>query len=97
MITKSLKLNILQIRRQLTTAIDKIRNIGIIAHIDAGKTTTTERMLYYVGHTTRIGNVDDGSTVTDFLKSERERGITIQSACFTSSCNSRRTDALEQP
>lgn len=61
----------------------RTRSIGIIAHIDAGKTTTTERMLYYSGHTRRIGDVDDGSTVTDFLPAERARGITIQSAAIT--------------
>lgn len=63
--------------------LEKTRNIGIIAHIDAGKTTTTERMLYYSGFTRRIGDVDDGSTVTDFLPAERARGITIQSAAIT--------------
>lgn len=62
---------------------ERTRNIGIIAHIDAGKTTTTERMLYYSGHTRRIGDVDEGSTVTDFLPAERQRGITIQSAAIT--------------
>ena len=63
--------------------VPRTRNIGIIAHIDAGKTTTTERMLYYSGHTRRIGDVDEGSTVTDFLPAERARGITIQSAAIT--------------
>ncbi|OKL57530.1 Ribosome-releasing factor 2, mitochondrial [Talaromyces atroroseus] len=63
--------------------LEKTRNIGIIAHIDAGKTTTTERMLYYSGFTRRIGDVDEGSTVTDFLPAERARGITIQSAAIT--------------
>ncbi|KAK0823951.1 Ribosome-releasing factor 2, mitochondrial [Friedmanniomyces endolithicus] len=64
-------------------ALSKTRNIGIIAHIDAGKTTTTERMLYYSGYTRRIGDVDEGSTVTDFLPAERARGITIQSAAIS--------------
>jgi elongation factor G len=61
----------------------RLRNIGIIAHIDAGKTTTTERILYYTGRTFRMGNVDDGTTVTDWMDQERERGITIQSAAVT--------------
>ncbi|KAJ1962107.1 Ribosome-releasing factor 2, mitochondrial [Dipsacomyces acuminosporus] len=64
-------------------ALNKVRNIGIIAHIDAGKTTTTERMLHYAGFTRSIGDVDDGDTVMDYLPAERERGITIQSAAIT--------------
>lgn len=63
--------------------LGKIRNIGIIAHIDAGKTTTTERILYYTGRTYRLGSVDDGNTVMDWMVQERERGITITSAVTT--------------
>lgn len=65
------------------TPLNKYRNIGIIAHIDAGKTTTTERILFYTGKTHRIGSVDDGTTVTDWMEQERERGITIVSAAVT--------------
>jgi len=64
-------------------SLAQTRNIGIIAHIDAGKTTTTERVLYYTGRTFRLGNVDDGTTVTDWMDQERERGITIQAAAVT--------------
>ena len=63
--------------------LDRIRNIGIIAHIDAGKTTTTERILFYTGRTHRIGSVDEGTTVTDWMAQERERGITITAAAVT--------------
>jgi elongation factor G len=63
--------------------LEKTRNIGIIAHIDAGKTTTTERVLFYTGKTHRIGSVDEGTTVTDWMVQERERGITIVSAAVT--------------
>src|SRR5512143_2254210 len=65
--------------------LERIRNLGIIAHIDAGKTTTTERILFYTGKTHRIGNVDEGTTVTDWMEQERERGITITAAAIT--CN----------
>jgi len=63
--------------------LERIRNIGIIAHIDAGKTTTTERILFYTGRTYKIGNIDDGNTTTDWMEQERERGITIVSAAVT--------------
>ncbi|MCK9368738.1 elongation factor G [Candidatus Dojkabacteria bacterium] len=63
--------------------LDKIRNIGIIAHIDAGKTTTTERLLFFTGQKHKIGEVNDGATTTDFMIQERERGITIMSAAVT--------------
>ncbi|OGV95964.1 translation elongation factor G [Microgenomates group bacterium RBG_16_45_19] len=66
-----------------TVPLDRIRNIGIIAHIDAGKTTTTERILYYTGKTYKIGDIDEGSTQMDWMDQERERGITIVSAATT--------------
>ncbi|AEY97768.1 FAFR085Wp [Eremothecium gossypii FDAG1] len=76
---------ILRFLRSYSKRVDitRVRNIGIIAHIDAGKTTTTERMLYYSGKIKRIGDVDHGDTITDFLPQERSRGITIQSAAIS--------------
>ena len=65
------------------TPLDRYRNIGIMAHIDAGKTTTTERILFYAGAIHRMGDVDDGNTTTDWMPQERERGITITSAAIT--------------
>jgi elongation factor G len=73
-----------------TPKIDNIRNIGIIAHIDAGKTTVTERILYYTGKSYKIGEVHDGEAVMDWMVDEQERGITITSAVTT--CNWQGTD-----
>ena len=75
----------------------RLRNIGIIAHIDAGKTTTTERILYYSGRTYRMGNVDEGTTVTDWMVQERERGITIQSAAITSEWRGYQINLIDTP
>ncbi|RKP01479.1 hypothetical protein CXG81DRAFT_11946 [Caulochytrium protostelioides] len=77
--------------------ITAIRNVGIIAHIDAGKTTTTERMLYYVGHTRAIGNVDSGTTVTDYLDAERARGITIVAASIPMAWRGHRINLIDTP
>ena len=75
----------------------RLRNIGVIAHIDAGKTTTTERILYYTGRTYRMGNVDEGTTVTDWMVQERERGITIQSAAITSEWRGYQINLIDTP
>ncbi len=77
--------------------LELFRNIGIIAHIDAGKTTTTERILYYTGKTHRIGSVDDGTTVTDWMEQERERGITIVSAAITTSWKDYQINVIDTP
>ncbi|XP_025748367.2 ribosome-releasing factor 2, mitochondrial isoform X2 [Callorhinus ursinus] len=81
----------------ISPPIAKIRNIGIMAHIDAGKTTTTERILYYSGYTRSLGDVDDGDTVTDFMAQERERGITIQSAAVTFDWKGYRVNLIDTP
>ena len=77
--------------------LERIRNIGIIAHIDAGKTTTTERILFYTGRTHRMGSVDDGTTVTDWMEQERERGITITAAAVTCFWRNRQINIVDTP
>jgi len=79
------------------TPLDKIRNIGITAHIDAGKTTTTERILYYTGVSHKIGEVHDGNTTTDYMDQERERGITITSAAVTCEWKDTRINIIDTP
>ena len=78
-------------------ALARIRNIGITAHIDAGKTTTTERILYYTGVSHRIGEVHDGNTTTDYMDQERERGITITSAAVTCEWKDHRINIIDTP
>ncbi|UCG10849.1 MAG: elongation factor G [Dehalococcoidia bacterium] len=77
--------------------LERVRNIGIIAHIDAGKTTVTERILYYTGRTYKIGDVDEGTTVMDWMKEERERGITITSAATTCYWQEHRINIIDTP
>ena len=77
--------------------LERYRNIGIIAHIDAGKTTTTERILFYTGKTHRLGSVDDGTTVTDWMEQERERGITIVSAAVTAEWKGYQINIIDTP
>ena len=79
------------------TPLERTRNIGIAAHIDAGKTTTTERILFYTGKTHKIGEVHDGAAVTDFMDQERERGITIQSAAVTSFWKNHQINIIDTP
>jgi elongation factor G len=78
-------------------ALEKTRNIGIMAHIDAGKTTTTERILYYTGKTHKMGEVHDGTAVMDFMVQEQERGITITSAATTCLWNETRINIIDTP
>jgi len=80
-----------------TTPIEKYRNIGIMAHIDAGKTTTTERILYYTGVSHKIGEVHDGAATMDWMEQEQERGITITSAATTCFWNDHRINIIDTP
>ena len=85
--------------KKTETALDlnKVRNIGIIAHIDAGKTTTTERVLYYTGMTHKIGEVHEGAATTDYMPQERERGITITASAVTATWNGHQVNVIDTP
>ena len=80
-----------------THPLNKYRNIGIMAHIDAGKTTTTERILYYTGKSHKIGEVHDGNATMDWMEQEQERGITITSAATTCYWNDHRINIIDTP
>ena len=78
-------------------SLEKTRNIGIMAHIDAGKTTTTERILYYTGRTYKIGEVHEGAATMDWMEQEQERGITITSAATTCEWSDHRINIIDTP
>src|SRR5579862_8698302 len=80
-----------------TTPLDRYRNIGIMAHIDAGKTTTTERILYYTGRSYKIGEVHEGTATMDWMEQEQERGITITSAATTCFWRDHRVNIIDTP
>src|ERR687890_739983 len=77
--------------------LERVRNIGVIAHIDAGKTTTSERILYYTGKTYKIGEVHEGTAVMDWMEQERERGITITAAATTAEWNDHKINIIDTP
>ena len=78
-------------------SLENVRNIGIMAHIDAGKTTLTERVLFYTGRTHKIGEVHDGGATMDWMEQEKERGITITSAATTAFWNDNRINIIDTP
>ena len=87
----------IEVTKERIVPLEKVRNIGIIAHIDAGKTTTTERFLFYTGKSYKIGDIDEGTTVTDWMDQERERGITIVSAAVTTFWKDIRINLIDTP
>ena len=78
-------------------SLNRVRNIGILAHIDAGKTTTTERILYYTGRVHRMGEVHEGAATMDWMQQEKERGITITSAATTTFWDDHRINIIDTP
>jgi len=87
----------IKLQKDRNVSMDKVRNIGVIAHINAGKTTTTERVLFYTGKIHKIGVIDDGTTTTDTMEQEKEKGITIQSACITTFWKDCRFNIIDTP
>ena len=81
----------------MSTPLEKIRNIGIVAHVDSGKTTVSERILYYTGLSHKLGEVHDGTAVTDWMPQERERGITITAAAITCDWNKHQVNIIDTP
>jgi elongation factor G len=85
------------LKMQRDYPLERVRNFGIIAHIDAGKTTTSERVLFYTGSQHKIGEVHEGDTTTDWMEQERERGITITAAAITCFWNNHRFNIIDTP
>jgi small GTP-binding protein len=85
------------VAQDVLTDLNKVRNIGIMAHIDAGKTTTTERILFYTGVNHKIGETHDGASTTDWMEQEKERGITITSAAVTCFWNQNQINIIDTP
>ena len=83
--------------QEVLSDLTKVRNIGIMAHIDAGKTTTTERILFYTGVNYKIGETHDGASTTDWMEQEKERGITITSAAVTCFWNGNQINIIDTP
>ena len=83
--------------QEVLTDLTKVRNIGIMAHIDAGKTTTTERILFYTGVNHKLGETHDGASTTDWMEQEKERGITITSAAVTCFWNKNQINIIDTP
>jgi elongation factor G len=84
-------------KKNIRAGLESVRNIGIMAHIDAGKTTTTERILYYTGRTHKMGEVHEGAAVMDWMEQEQERGITITSAATTAVWHDFRINIIDTP
>src|SRR5574337_1404425 len=85
------------VTKKSSSKLERVRNMGFVAHIDAGKTTTTERVLFYAGRTHRLGDVDAGTTEMDWMEEEKQRGITITSAATTSIWRNHQVNIIDTP